>query len=144
VAADPDFEVGEWGTPGDYRAPFIPTQPGAYTFHVTGSVDGTDIDVSVRSGPKTFSDVVDPAEAMFPAVDAPSTADLATKVTVQAARTDAAIRRPSDPPTPPAPWRSAPWWSRSQLSGSRSRLEPGDGRIGPRRDSVRRARLRDR
>ncbi len=91
VPADPDFEVGEWGTPGDYRAPFIPTQPGAYTFHVTGSVDGTDIDVAVRSGPKTFSDVVDPAEAMFPPVEAPSTADLATKVTVQAARTDEAI-----------------------------------------------------
>ena len=91
VPADPDFEVGEWGTPGDYRAPFIPTQPGAYTFHVTGAVDGTDVDFSVTSGPKTFSDVVDPAAAMFPPIDAPSAADLATKVTVQAARTDAAI-----------------------------------------------------
>jgi len=91
VPADPDFEVGEWGTPGDYRAPFIPTQPGAYTFHVTGSVDGTDVDFSLTSGPKTFSDVVDPAEAMFPPVEAPSTADLTAKLTAEAARTDEAV-----------------------------------------------------
>ena len=87
VAANPEFEVGEWGTPGDYRAPFIPTQPGTYTFHVTGSVDGTDVDFSTTSGPKTFSDVVDPAEAMFPPVEAPSSADLAAKISAEAART---------------------------------------------------------
>lgn len=91
VAADPDFEVGEWGTPGDYRAPFIPTQPGTYTFHVTGSVDGTDVDFSTTSGPKTFSDVVDPAEAMFPPVEAPSNADLAAKISAEAARAEEAV-----------------------------------------------------
>ena len=91
MAADPEFEVGEWGTPGDYRAPFIPTQPGTYTFHVTGSVDGTDVDFSTTSGPKTFSDVVDPAEAMFPPVEAPSSADLAAKISAEAARTDEAV-----------------------------------------------------
>jgi hypothetical protein len=91
VAADPDFEVGEWGTPGDYRAPFIPTQPGTYTFHVTGSVDGTDVDFSTTSGPKTFSDVVDPTEAMFPPVEAPSNADLAAKISAEAARVDEAV-----------------------------------------------------
>jgi len=91
VSADPDFEVGEWGTPGDYRAPFIPTQPGAYTFHVTGSIDATDVDFSTTSGPKTFSDVVDPAEAMFPPIEAPSSADLAAKISAEAARTDEAV-----------------------------------------------------
>ena len=91
VAADPEFEVGEWGTPGDYRAAFIPTQPGTYTFHVTGSADGTDVDFSTTSGPKTFSDVVDPAEAMFPPVEAPSSADLAAKISAEAARTDEAV-----------------------------------------------------
>jgi hypothetical protein len=91
VAADPNFEVGEWGTPGDYRAPFIPTQPGTYTFHVTGSVDGTDVDFSTKSGPKTFSDVVDPAEAMFPPVEAPSNADLAAKISAEAARAEEAV-----------------------------------------------------
>jgi hypothetical protein len=96
VAADPEFEVGEWGTPGDYRAPFIPTQPGSYTFHVTGSVDGTDIDFTTKSGPKTFSDVLDPAEAMFPPVEAPSNADLAAKITAETARTDEAVSSAQD------------------------------------------------
>ena len=91
VAADPEFEVGEWGTPGDYRAPFIPTQPGSYTFHVTGTVDGTDVDFTTKSGPKTFSDVLDPAEAMFPPVEAPSNADLAAKISAETARTDEAV-----------------------------------------------------
>jgi len=91
VVADPNFEVGEWGTPGDYRAPFIPTQTGAYTFHVTGSADGTDVDFSLTSGPKTFSDVVDPAEAMFPPLDAPSNADLAAKIDAEATRTAGAL-----------------------------------------------------
>ncbi|MEP6759029.1 MAG: hypothetical protein ABJB55_07540 [Actinomycetota bacterium] len=72
VAAEPDFEVGEWGTPGDYRAPFIPTQPGTYTFHVTGSVDGTDVDFSVTSGPKTTR----ADEAVAAAHDAADTARL--------------------------------------------------------------------
>ncbi len=96
VAADPEFEVGEWGTPGDYRAPFIPTQPGSYTFHVTGSVDGTDVDFTTKSGPKTFSDVLDPAEAMFPPVEAPSNADLAAKITAETARTDEAVSSAQD------------------------------------------------
>ena len=91
VPADPDFEVGEWGTPGDYRAPFIPTQVGAYTFHVTGAVDGTDVDFSLTSGPKTFSDVVDPAAAMFPPVQAPSNAELAARMIAETARADDAV-----------------------------------------------------
>ena len=96
VPAEPEFEVGEWGTPGDYRAPFIPTQPGAYTFVVTGMVDGTDVHFSVTSGPKTFSDVVDPAEAMFPQIAAPSSADLATKIDAQATRADQALSAAHD------------------------------------------------
>jgi hypothetical protein len=96
VAADPEFEVGEWGTPGDYRAPFIPTQPGTYTFHVTGSVDGTDVDFTMRSGPKTFSDVVDPAEAMFPPVEAPSNGYLAAKISAETTRTDEAVSSAQD------------------------------------------------
>jgi hypothetical protein len=96
VEADPEFEVGEWGTPGDYRAPFIPTQPGSYTFHVTGSVDGTDVDFTTKSGPKTFSDVLDPAEAMFPPVEAPSNGDLAAKITAETARTDEAVSSAQD------------------------------------------------
>jgi hypothetical protein len=77
---EPNFEVGEFGTPGDFRAFFIPTQVGTYTFHVTGSVDGRKVDVTATSGPKTFSDVIDPAEAEFPTTNAPTTGELATKL----------------------------------------------------------------
>jgi hypothetical protein len=48
---EPDFEVGEFGTPGDYRAFFIPTSPGTYTFHFTGSINGQKVDQKFTSGP---------------------------------------------------------------------------------------------
>ena len=37
--------------PGDYRAWFVPSQPGDYTFTVTGEVEGEKVDESVTSGP---------------------------------------------------------------------------------------------
>jgi hypothetical protein len=88
---EPQFEVGEWGTPGDYRAAFIPTQPGKYTFVVKGAVDGENVSYSMTSGPKTFSEVEDTAPAMFPAENAPSTSDLATRIDQESARTTANI-----------------------------------------------------
>jgi hypothetical protein len=96
IDAVPEFEVGEWGTPGDYRAPFIPTEPGPYTFHVTGTVDGEKVDFSMTSGPKTFSDVEDPSAAMFPPVQAPSTTDLAARVAAESARSAAAVSAAKD------------------------------------------------
>ena len=93
---EPQFEVGEWGTPGDYRAAFIPTQPGKYTFSIKGTVDGEKVDYSMTSGPKTFSEVEDTAPAMFPAENAPSTADLATRIDAETARIDNAIASAND------------------------------------------------
>jgi hypothetical protein len=81
-----NFEVGGDGTPGDYRAWFIPSQPGPYTFHFTGKVHGTNIDESLTSGPKTFDEVQDPAEAAFPAVTAPTTQELADRIQQDATR----------------------------------------------------------
>jgi hypothetical protein len=93
----PNFEVGEWGTPGDYVASFIPTQPGKYTFNIAGTVGGgKQIKYSMSSGPETFSEVEDPASAMFPALDAPSTSDLSTKIDASATRTDASISSAQD------------------------------------------------
>lgn len=63
---EPDFEVGEFGIPGDYRAWFFPTQPGDYTFHFTGSIKGQKVDESFTSGPTTFSSVQDPSNVQFP------------------------------------------------------------------------------
>ena len=75
-----NFEVGGDGTPGDYRAWFIPSQPGPYTFHFTGTVHGTKIDESLTSGPTTFVEVQDPAEAAFPPVTTPTTQELADRI----------------------------------------------------------------
>lgn len=66
-----------FGTPGEYRAFLIPTRPGTYTFHVTGSIGGRRIDQLYTSGEETFNDVREPTEAQFPAKD-PSNAELAT------------------------------------------------------------------
>jgi hypothetical protein len=77
---EPNFEVGEFGTPGDYRAWFIPTQIGTYAFHFTGKIGSSPVDTTFTSGPKTFSDVLDPAEAEFPPTNAPTNQELATRL----------------------------------------------------------------
>ena len=41
---EPFFEEGEFGILGDYRAWFVPSEPGAYTFRFFGTADGTKID----------------------------------------------------------------------------------------------------
>jgi hypothetical protein len=87
---EPNFEVGGDGQPGDYRAWFIPSQAGPYTFKLSGSVHGTKINLSVTSGPKTFNEVTDPAEATFPAVNAPTTQEISTRIEQDSARLTAA------------------------------------------------------
>ncbi|HXJ62205.1 MAG TPA: hypothetical protein VNN79_00485 [Actinomycetota bacterium] len=79
MTMEPDFEVGESGTPGDYRAFFIPTRVGDYSFHFTGDIKGTKVDETFTSGPKTFSSVIDPSTVEFPAKD-PTAGELATAV----------------------------------------------------------------
>ena len=84
---EPEFEVGEWGTPGDYRAPFIPSEPGPYTFHVTGNVDGEKVDFSMTSGPETFSEVAGPRRGDVPGGRRRRpTTDLAARVDAESAR----------------------------------------------------------
>ncbi len=90
MTLEPWFEVGEWGTPGEYRAPFTPSQVGPYTFHFTGTVDGEEIDETMTSGPKTFSEVEDLAASEFPAVNAPSTQELADRIEQESTRTQGA------------------------------------------------------
>jgi hypothetical protein len=83
----PDFEVGGDGTPGDYRAWLIPTRPGTYTFHITGTIDGQATDVSVTSGDTTFDDVQDPSSVQFPVKD-PTVGDISQKVDAVSGRVD--------------------------------------------------------
>jgi len=60
------------------------------------TVAGERIKYSMTSGPDTFSEVEDPAPAMFPPVEAPSTAELSTKIDAAATRTDASITSAQD------------------------------------------------
>ena len=56
--------------PGHYRAIFCPTAIGAYTFHITGEIDGNEIDEEFTSGPETFSEVEPIEPLQFPKPDA--------------------------------------------------------------------------
>ncbi|MGZ4137924.1 MAG: hypothetical protein ACXVPX_10185 [Actinomycetota bacterium] len=89
-AIEPDFEVGEFGIPGDYRAWFIPTRSGQYSFHFTGTVNGQPVDETFTSGPKTFSDVVDPTGVEFPVQD-PTVGQLSERIQREVPRLDASI-----------------------------------------------------
>jgi hypothetical protein len=76
---EPFFEPGELGTPGDYRAWFIPTRPGEYTFHFFGTIDGEDVDETFTPGPGGFEEVESPQSVQFPEQD-PSTGELAERI----------------------------------------------------------------
>ena len=95
MSMEPDFEVGEFGTPGDYRAFFIPTVPGTYTFHLTGSIKGQRVDEKFTSGPKTFSDAVDPAAVQFPVKD-PSGTQLNARLDREVPRLSTALAASQD------------------------------------------------
>jgi hypothetical protein len=92
---EPNFEVGEFGTPGDYRAWFIPTRSGPYTFHFTGKIGSTDIDEEFTSGPKTFSEIEDPGTIQFPVQD-PTNAELAERIDREIPRVTTAAASAAD------------------------------------------------
>lgn len=82
---EPAFIVGVFGEPGNYNADLFPSRPGTWKFRFTGTVEGVEIDETFTSGPETFSDVNDPAEVAFPAVD-PNNAQLAERIESEANR----------------------------------------------------------
>src|SRR4051812_23692572 len=67
------------GAPGKLRATIIPTRPGTYAFHVTGTVRGRSLDVQAACSPGTFDCVVDPVAIQFP-VKEPTAGQLAERV----------------------------------------------------------------
>jgi hypothetical protein len=91
LALEPFFEIGEFGTPGDYRAWFVPSEPGVYAFRFTGSIEGERVNETFRSGPKTFSEVEDIRGATFPEVVAPTADELAERIERETARSADAI-----------------------------------------------------
>jgi hypothetical protein len=88
---EPYFEVGEFGTPGDYRAWFIPTRAGQYSFHFTGTVEGQKIDETFTSGPKTFDGVQDATAVEFPVQD-PTVGELSERIAREVPRLETSIR----------------------------------------------------
>jgi hypothetical protein len=77
--------------PGQFQAPFVPSQAGAYTFTLSGSVDGDPLELSITSGPKTFEEAQDVAAATFPLVQYPTNADLASRIEQESERTSTDI-----------------------------------------------------
>jgi hypothetical protein len=65
---DPAFDaVEKVGSLGEYDAAIVPTAPGDYSFHITGSIHGTAADLTVASGDETFNPVVVSTDIEFPA-----------------------------------------------------------------------------
>jgi hypothetical protein len=83
------------GIPGDYEAPMIPTAPGDYTFHVTGTIHSTKIDETATSSDTTFDTVVDPSAVQFPS-KLPAVGDLATRLERVDARVQGQISAAND------------------------------------------------
>jgi hypothetical protein len=83
---DPDTGLG---THGEFDAPIIPTSPGTYSFHLTGSVNGQRVFETFTSSDSTFNDVVEPTPIEFPSQQ-PTTADLSTAVNRLGPRVEAA------------------------------------------------------
>ena len=89
MALEPYFGEG-WGEQGDYRAFFIPTAPGAYTFKLTGTLGSTKLNKSYTSGEDGFDEVTDPAEVQYPAAE-PTGQQLTTRLDRETARINAAL-----------------------------------------------------
>jgi hypothetical protein len=66
-------------SPGKFRAWLVPTRPGVYTFHISGTVQGQPVDVSSTCSDTTFACVDAMSDLQFPAKD-PSPAELADRV----------------------------------------------------------------
>ena len=73
---DPDTGLG---VPGDYEAPLIPTAPGDYTFHLTGSIHGTSVHETATSSDATFNSAVGATDIQFPN-QLPALTDVVTRL----------------------------------------------------------------
>jgi hypothetical protein len=67
LAFEPAFDLEEGDGPmGQYNAAIMPTEPGDYTFHITGAIHGEAVDVTVTSGDETFDTVKGTTDIQFP------------------------------------------------------------------------------
>lgn len=73
-----DAEEGE-GPLGEYDAGIVPTAPGDYTFHITGAIHDTAVDLTLASGAETFEPVAGSSDLEFPA-KLPNLTEVATRL----------------------------------------------------------------
>ncbi len=85
-----DGDTGN-GRLDEYDYPLIPTVVGTYTFHIFGSINGTAIDQTIKSGPTTFDSIADSSSVEFP-VAVPAVADISTKVDAVNQRAASAVQ----------------------------------------------------
>jgi hypothetical protein len=71
--------AARFGLPGKYQGQVLPTKTGDYTFHITGTVNTTQIDEKFESGPGRFGSIEDLTALQFPN-KVPSNSDLASKL----------------------------------------------------------------
>jgi hypothetical protein len=77
---DPGWDATEGEGPlGEYDAALVPTAPGDYTFHITGTVKGQAVDINLTSSETTFDPVLGTSDAEFP-VKLPTMAEVATRL----------------------------------------------------------------
>jgi len=89
---DPSYDPDTgFGTQGLYFTDVIPTQPGDYTFHLSGKVHDAVVDETATSSDTTFNAVEDPASVQFP-VKVPTTTEISDKVD----RLDARVQTAAD------------------------------------------------
>ena len=77
----------KFGRQGEYRAQIIPTRPGEYTFHLTGTIKDQKVDESFTASERTFDLVRESSEIEFPARD-PTRGELAARVQRMGPRLD--------------------------------------------------------
>jgi hypothetical protein len=78
------------GEPGKFRAWLVPTRPGTYSFHVTGTINGQPIDMMSTCSETTFACVADVSDIQFPVKD-PSAGQLADRINRELPRAEAAM-----------------------------------------------------
>jgi len=76
--------------PGKFRAWIVPTRPGSYTFHVTGTVRGQQIEMTSTCSEETFACVEDASLIQFPVKD-PSAGQLADRINRELPRAESAM-----------------------------------------------------
>jgi hypothetical protein len=92
---EPGFDPEEMEGPlGEYDAPILPTAPGDYTFHLTGTIHGTKLDITVSSGDKTFDTVKGTSDIQFP-TKVPTLPEIVTRLDRVDARLAAAQAGPT-------------------------------------------------